>query len=227
MVIEDAGHTRLRHRRLALALAAGAGALAAAATVWWFGWALGAFEDLTGLVGIAAVAHLAGGSLLRDRARRADFQLRPAVVLTDGVRPAFVAARSRIHLALEAVAAAALLLAMVFPGGARIAAGDLWWRGFAYTAGGVLVALVVAHQAYRVIRYPGLVLTADGVVMGRRLVRWDELASVRRERDGLVLRLKGSKEVSLDGNPWQVSTDRIQQVIEHFRQNPHHRPSAF
>ncbi|MEJ3743218.1 hypothetical protein WEI85_08020 [Actinomycetes bacterium KLBMP 9797] len=226
MVIEDAGHIRLRHRRLALALAAGAGTLAAAAAIWGYGWAYGPAKDVPDVLFLVGLAHL-GGAWLRSRRRRADFQLRPAVVLPDGVRPAFVAGRSWGRAAFELVGLASLGAAALLPGGARIAAGDWWWQGLAHTAGGAALAIIMAHEAYKFVRYPGLALTAEGIVEGRQLVRWDEITSITRDEEHITLRRKGSKEVSLDGRHWQVSTDRIQQVIEHFRVNPHDRPSSF
>jgi hypothetical protein len=227
MVIEEADQARLRRVRVMVAAAAALATVAAGGVVWAYGWRAGdAAPDAGGIVFIATLVHLAGTRWLRKRDRRADFGWRAALVVPDGVCAGLLARRSRRAAAIEAIAATGLVGGGLLMAGGRMGAGKIW-SGALWSAFAGAMAVAVAVSVFNGLRRSGCVaVTSHGVAAGGRLVRWAEIESVRRDKDGVQLRIRSAanpRPMLIGGSQCAVSDERLHEVVEYFLTHPHRR----
>ncbi|MFK3979535.1 hypothetical protein ACI2K4_04040 [Micromonospora sp. NPDC050397] len=204
-----------------------AAVLVAGAALWEYGRGTGvSAPDLTCVVLAAAGLHFAGTRWLVGRNRRADFRWRRTLPVPGDVRPGLSGRWSRSALAVDAGAAVGVVGSGLVFFGARVGADSLW----SGSIGSVLAGgwtLVLAVSAFGRLRRPWyVVVTSLGVAARGHDVSWERIGSVYRDREGVHLRLAESESpryVRVSGPRCAVPDERIAEVIEFYRADPHRR----
>jgi hypothetical protein len=130
-------------------------------------------------------------------------------------------------LAIEATAVVGFVGGgLVIAGGA--AGADRRWSGIIWSISTGAVAVALARAIFRKLSRSGcVVVTAQGVAAAGRFVRWEEIRAVRRQKDGVYLRLRSSepkrRPLAVDSPQCSVADERLVQVIEFYLTNPHRR----
>lgn len=222
-VVEEVRGGWSRWARPVAAAFASLAVLAASAALWEYGRRAGTTTpaDPKDISALAAVVHLGGKEWLRRRTRRDDLHWRRTLVLPGGRRPGLVARRSKRSQAVEVVGVTGLFGGGLVWGGSAI--GE--WQGRIPTAMCVVLIPMVAHVVFQRLRHPTLVaVTSRGVVAEGEELPWDQIASVRRDKEGVRLRLKGqARYVTVGGEDCAVSDERLAHVIEFYLATPHRR----
>ncbi|MGN9906381.1 hypothetical protein ACTMTJ_02410 [Phytohabitans sp. LJ34] len=198
--------------------------LVAGAAVWEYGRRSGtAAPDLSGIGLIGTLAYLGGIDWVRRRIQRDDLRWHRALALPGGARPGLLARRSKRGLALMIVAVGGIFAGGLLWGGARADG----WNGRIMTALCVVTLPMLAWVVFKAVRHPILVaVTSQGVVAGGQTLSWEHIKSVRRDKDGVQLRVRDSDKgrwVTVGGDGCAVSNERLAHVIEYYRATPHRR----
>jgi hypothetical protein len=228
VIIDEPCRDQLRRIRTAFAAFAAFATVAAGAAVWEYARRVGAAAapDASGIVFVVTGVHLAGTHWLRKRGRRADFGWRARLVLPDGVRPGLLGRWSRHALAIDAIAATGVLGAGLLIAGGQVGAGSVWFGAIGSTVVGT-ATVAVAVRIFRRLRRSGCVaVTSQGIAAGGRLVRWEEVRAVQRDKDGVHLHLRSSgtpRSLYIGGPRCDVADKRIVEVLEFYLATPHRR----
>jgi len=197
------------------------GVLVAGAALWEYGRT--AAPDLGGIALIGTVAHLGGDHWLRHRTRRDDLRWRRALTLPGGTRPGLLARRSKRALALEIFATGGMFGGGLIWAGSRVEG----WSGRVMTALCVVALPILAYGVFKALRNPVLVaVTSRGVVAGGQALPWEHIKSVRRDKEGVQLRVRDADKgrwVTVGGTDCAVSNERLAHVIEYYLATPHRR----
>jgi hypothetical protein len=222
-VVEEVRGGWSRWARPVAAASASLAVLAASAALWEYGRRAGTATpaDPKDIAALATVVHLGGGEWLRRRTRRGDLNWRRALVLPGGRRPGLVAQRSKRGQAVEVVGLTGMFGSGLVWGGSTI--GE--WQGRITTAICVVLVPMIAGAVFQRLRHPTLVaVTSRGVVVESEELPWDQIASVRRDKEGVRLALKGEvRRVTVGGEDCAVSDERLAHVIGYYLATPHRR----
>lgn len=198
--------------------------LAGGAALWEYGRRAGAAApDLGNLLFLATGVHVGGMEWLRRRTRRGDLTWRRAVTVPGGRRPGLFARRSKRALAIGAFAASGIIGGGLVWGGSRVDG----WSGRITTALAIVVLPMLAWSVFRRLRHPTLVaITSAGVVADGQALPWEVIRSVRRDKEGVHLRVRDSDKgrwVTVGSEFCAVSDERLAHVIEYYLATPHRR----
>ncbi|HEX2773778.1 MAG TPA: hypothetical protein VHN18_15280 [Micromonosporaceae bacterium] len=210
-----------------MAAIAASAVVAAGATVWEYGRrAGGAAPDFGAILFVVSGVELAATRWLLRRDRRADFRWRAALVLPDGVHPGLVGRWSRTALAIDTVAATGLGGGGLLFAGGKVGAGSVWYGTIASTVAGAAVIGLAVSVVGRLRRSGSVAVTSHGVAAGCRLVRWEQIGAVQRDKDGVHLRLRAPgdpRSVDIGGPHCAVSDERLVDVIDFYLAYPERR----
>jgi hypothetical protein len=227
-VVEEVGGSLSRWIRPMAAAFASLAVLAGGAALWECGRRAGtAAPDMDSVALIGTLARVGGDSWLRRRARPGDLRWRRALVLPGGARAGLLAPRSKRALALETLATCGMFVGGLVWAGSKVDG----WNGRILTALGVVGLPILAHAVFKRLRHPVLVaITSEGVVAEGKALPWDQIKSVRRDKDGVRLRVRGpdrdtdkGRWVTVGGADCAVSDERLAHVIEYYLATPHRR----
>lgn len=207
-----------------MAVFASLAVLVAGAAVWEYGRRAGtAAPDLSDIGLIGTLAYLGGAEWLRRRIQRDDLHWHHALALPGGPRPGLLARRSKRATALETFVVGGIFGGGLLWGGSRADG----WNGRIMTALGVVALPILAFAVFKRLRHPVLVaVTSQGVVAGGQTLSWEHIKSVRRDKEGVQLRVRDSDKgrwVTVGGTECAVSNERLAHVIEYYRATPHRR----
>jgi hypothetical protein len=225
-VVEEVAGAWRRWARAMLAASASLAVLFAGAALWEYGRRAGDATPVNprDVLFFASLGHFGGEAWLRRRPRRADLRWRRALPLPGMTRPGFVAPRSGWALVVDAVGLSGTYVGFLVLSGSTVDG----WMGRIGTALCLVLTPLAAYAVFQRLHRPVLVaLTSRGVVAEMEDMPWERIGSVRRDKDGVHLRLvedgEGVRYVTVGGPDCAVSDERLARVIEYHLANPHRR----